>query len=374
MIKKGKASSMEKKKIKPAQINHKKKESMQKPKPVSGKTVEKKKKNALNITTEPGLANTSMETKSQKDKIHLTKQKKDKPSDSQSSITRSAKGNKSKEYVNNLNNMADDNEKEKGKEKEFDFLNFRFTNDYSKKEKEREKDKNKEKKENNKFNDEKKGDSGSEEKEDMIHRMLYKSSLDPKVSSNNKNSDAQNDRDKMKEKKTEKAKELSDNKFAISMEKTDDIRYNIGDKKIYSNINSDKPKKPMVLLNERTIDFFVIDADDSESIVVSTKLKKKIDRKRNKFKEVNIEKYDPATPIRNERFTGFVLLRKNRGKRIYDIELEDNIDNINRLLEHRNIMINNEVIQIIPLTILLEYKNEQKNYNDKILKLQSWKN
>ena len=141
-------------------------------------------------------------------------------------------------------------------------------------------------------------DSGEEEnKDDIIHRTLYRASLEHKGLNIDKSTE------KSKEKKIEKPKEISDNKFSISMEKTDDIRYNIGDKKIYSNINNDKPKKPMVLLSERAIDFYVIDADEKEHIVVSTRLKKKIDRRRNKFKEINIEKYDTSTPIRNERFT-----------------------------------------------------------------------
>ena len=370
MIKKGKASSMEKKRIKPAVINNKKKETQQKPKQLSGKTVEKKKKVGMNIPSESGMTNSSIEAKSQRDRIHLTKQRKDKASGAKSTNSRSAKSNKSKEYENTLNKLTEDNEieKEKEKEKEFDFFNFRFSNDTKKtKEKEKEKDKNKEvkKKENDGLYEDR-DDSGEEEnKDDIIHRTLYRTSLEHKGLNIDKSSE------KSKEKKIEKPKEISDNKFSISMEKTDDIRYNIGDKKIYSNINNDKPKKPMVFLSERAIDFYVIDADDKEHIVVSTKLKKKIDRRRNKFKEINIEKYDTSTPIRNERFSGFVLIRKTRGKKIYDLELEDNIENINTILEHRNIMINNEVIQIIPLTRLLEYKNAEKNYNDKIFKLQS---
>ena len=36
--------------------------------------------------------------------------------------------------------------------------------------------------------------------------------------------------------------------------------------------------------------------------------------------------------MRNEKLTGFVLIRKSRGKRVYDIELEDNIDKIKEIL------------------------------------------
>ena len=101
------------------------------------------------------------------------------------------------------------------------------------------------------------------------------------------------------------------------------------------------------------------------------KIKKKIDRKRNKFKEIFIEKYDSTTPIRNEKLTGFVLIRKNKGKKIYSLELEDNFDKINNILKNKEVMIKNEIIQIIPLDELLNYQNEQQNYKDKIFKLQS---
>ena len=363
-----KSSSIEKKKIKPAAINNKKKETVQKPKLVSAKTVDKKKKSGMNITGETGLLNSSVEVKSQRDKMHLTKQRKDKDGGSKSTNTRNAKTNKSKEYENTLSKLTGDNEIEKEKEKEFDFLNFRFSSNATKKTKEKDKSKEGKKEKIQLYED--KDDSGAEDnKNDILHMALYRTSLDRKGLINDKISEIQNDRDKSKEKKIEKPRESADNKFGISMEKTDDIRYNIGDKKIYSNINNDKPKKPMILLNERTVDFYVIDSD--ENIIVSTKFKKKIDRKRNKFKEINIEKYDPSAPHKNEKFSGYVLIRKTKGKKIYEIELEDDIDNINEILEQRNIMISNEVIQIIPLKRLLEYKNNQKNYNEKIFELQS---
>ena len=134
-------------------------------------------------------------------------------------------------------------------------------------------------------------------------------------------------------------------------------------RKIYSPIKSNE------LINERTIDLFVIDGDDD--IIITSKYKKKIDRKRNKFKEILIEKYDPNTPIRNEKLTGFVLIRKNKGKKVYDLHLEDDIDRINSIFKNKEVMIKNEIIQIIPLKKLINYQNDEKNYNDKIFKLQS---
>ena len=395
------SSSMERKKIVKTSANNKK-DIQSKPKQTLNKSVEKKKKIVLG--TESGLTNTSIEVKSQRDKIHLAKQNKDKSGNKKSTNTRSAVTNKSKEYENTLNKLSEDNEYEK--EKEYDFFNFKVNDSSKKKEKEKNKKstnytEESKKKEKNKKYDDNEESSDEEDNNDFIHRTLYKASNDNKGLSDEKNKSTQNkdDKDKYKEKKIkEQPNTQSNNKFSISMEKTDDMRYNIGDKKIYSNINGKQkntktesnydnndnypkyekrniysPKsgdKFKELTNERTIDLFVIDGDDDE-IIVSSKYKKKIDRKRNKFKEIFIEKYDAATPIRNDKLTGFVLIRKNKGKKAYDLQLEDDIDKINSLFKNKDVMIKNEIIQIIPLKKLLFYQNESKNYDDKIFKLQS---
>ena len=422
------SSSMKKKKqLNKAATSNYKKESQSKPKQSSNKSAERR-KIGINITTEFGLNNSNIEVKSEKDKIHLTKPRKEKTSSQKTISSRSVKTNKNKEYENTLNKLIED---EIEKEKEYDFFNFKINDvltkkKYEKKEKEKEKNKkaannideeNKKKKNKVTFKDEKKDkkkeknknknyednnnnyedNSDKEEKEDFIHRAIYRTNVENKINDEkNKNSN-----DKSKEKKNKEQLNLNyqtqpnNDKFAISMEKTDDIRYNILDKKIYSNFNNkqknyktesnndsvNKYEKRNVnidkmgdkfkeLINERTIDLFVIDGDDDD-IVVSTKNKKKIDRKRNKFKEIYIEKYDSSTPIRNEKLTGFVLIRKNKGKKEYDLHLEDDIDKINSIFKNKEVMIKNDIIQIVPLKKLAYYKNELKNYDDKIYKLQN---
>ena len=114
------SSSMERKKIVKTSANNKK-DIQSKPKQTLNKSVEKKKKIVLG--TESGLTNTSIEVKSQRDKIHLAKQNKDKSGNKKSTNTRSAVTNKSKEYENTLNKLSEDNEYEK--EKEYDFFNFK---------------------------------------------------------------------------------------------------------------------------------------------------------------------------------------------------------------------------------------------------------
>ena len=419
---------MEKKKqLNKAATSNYKKESQSKPKQSSNKSAERR-KIGINITTEFGLNNSNIEVKSEKDKIHLTKPRKEKTSSQKTISSRSVKTNKNKEYENTLNKLIED---EIEKDKEYDFFNFKINDVLTKKKeekKEKEKEKNKkttnnideEKKKKKKkvtYKDEKKDkkkeknkdknyednnnnyedNSDKEEKDDFIHRAIYRTNVENKINDEkNKNSN-----DKNKEKKNKEQLNLNyqtqpnNHKFAISMEKTDDIRYNILDKKIYSNFNNkqknyktetnndriNKYEKRNVnidkmgdkfkeLINERTIDLFVIDGDDDD-IVVSTKNKKKIDRKRNKFKEIYIEKYDSATPIRNEKLTGFVLIRKNKGKKEYDLHLEDDIDKINSIFKNKEVMIKNDIIQIVPLKKLAYYKNELKNYDDKIYKLQN---
>ena len=202
MNQKVKSSSMEKKKIKPTAISNKKKETVQKPKQPSGKTIEKRKKNGIN--NEAGLLNSSVEVKPQRDKTHLTKPRKDKPSGSKSTNTRNEKTNKSKEYENNLNKLTEDNEIEKEKEKEFDFLNFRFSND-AKKTKEKGKGKEEKKEKLQLYED--KEDSGAENnKNDILHMALYRASLDKKGLKTEKTPDSQNDRDRSKEKKLKSLK------------------------------------------------------------------------------------------------------------------------------------------------------------------------
>lgn len=157
---------------------------------------------------------------------------------------------------------------------------------------------------------------------------MYKTNVDSNKGSNLDNlktPDTQKikqdiDISKSKEKPVEQP---ASNQFAISMERTDDITYDIGDKKIHSNIkksyqynnykanndyknesedstarkysdnnnkknnynsgsNYDRPststyssKTPSNYINERTIDLFVIDTDGEEP-VVSTRNKKEL--------------------------------------------------------------------------------------------------
>ena len=411
------SSSIERKKnIKPT-INNNKKYLLSKSKPTLNKSIEKKKK--VNLITEPNKS-TTIEAKYQKDKIHLTKQRKDKSGNKKSfgNNSRSANAYKDKVYENTLYKFTEDTEREKEKQKEYDFFNFKFTSNESKKKYKnrpkpiitkfieddslskssysrikREEEKNKEssydkmnKKFNNNENDE---DIDSDEKkkkksDDMSYRSLYRTILGYKELITIDSSKIRvpqkdkNENNKEIEKPKEKSFSQGVEQFDINLENTDDIQYNNIDKKINLkdnklNIYNQKINSSQIfgnLVNERTIDFFINDIDGEES-VVSTKNKKSIDITRNKFKEIKIENYDKISPIRKEKLTGFILIRKNNGKRIYDIELEDDLDKINELLNNKKIMIKSEIIQFITLKQLTYYEREIKSLNDKIKRFQN---
>ena len=353
-----------KKSVKPS-ANNNKKEAATKSKQALNKSVERRKKGGLNLTTESNK-NSTIEARNVRDKINVIKPtKKDGDEKKSSSVSnRTNKTAKTKDYNN---------------------------------------------------------DEGQEKGGDFLYKAMYKTNIDNKGYSieNMSTPDSQkvqknNDISKSKE---NPISQPAGSQFAISMERTDDIIYDIGDKKIHSNINKsykydykssndrkdsdDSTQKkyyetqnkktnynsgsnyerpststyssriPDNFVDERTVDLYVIDTDDGEEPIISSKYKKRIDRTRNKIKEIQIEKYDSKTPIRDEKLTGFVLIRKNKGKKIYDVEFEDNIDKINEILRNKKVMIKNEIIQFTTLTKLSNYDRDIKTYTDKISRLQN---
>ena len=96
MKKKGNASSStDRRKNNKSSTNNNNKDTQIKPKQILNKSVEKRRNVGLSTTTEPGYIATT-ESKSQKDKYHLTKQRKDnnKPVNQKGANSRSSKTNK----------------------------------------------------------------------------------------------------------------------------------------------------------------------------------------------------------------------------------------------------------------------------------------
>ena len=66
-------------------------------------------------------------------------------------------------------------------------------------------------------------------------------------------------------------------------------------------------------------------------------------------------------PLKKDKFTGFVFMRKSQGKKIYRLELPDDIDKINDIFKNEHIMIKNEIIQFIPLQKMILFNNQTLN-------------
>ena len=113
------------------------------------------------------------------------------------------------------------------------------------------------------------------------------------------------------------------------------------------------------LNQERVIDMFII--DDDYDIKFLTKTKKKINRKNNIFREIIIENYGPNMPIKKDKFNGFIFIRKSKGKKMYKLELPDDLEKINEIFKNEEIMIKNQIIQIIPEQKLLAINTQTQN-------------
>ena len=207
-----------KKSVKPS-ANNNKKEDGTKSKQALNKSVERRKKGGLNLTTESNK-NSTIEARNVRDKINVIKPtKKDGNEKKSSSVShRTNKSTKTKDYNN-------DEEKEKGG----DFLN----------------------------------------------NVMYKTNIDNNKGYSIENMNKPDSQKAQKEKDISKPKENPishpvSSQFAISMERTDDIIYDIGDKKIHSNINKSY-KYDYKSSNDRK------DSDDStQKNITKLKIKKLI--------------------------------------------------------------------------------------------------
>ena len=396
------------------------------------------KKNKVNINIHPEIYNASSESRPYNDnKIHLTNHRKMyksvkdiNPNKKTSSTTnRNIQSNKIKEYENTLYKRSGDEKdlfnfnKYMGGNKRKIKIITRNNDDsknksikksaYSKSVKAisfRNDTSSKKNDDNDNDNDDENSDDDDDYKkeDDFLYRTLYKASKDRKDLSNDKykklnnsvetrhnysevkinkiNKTNGNNTQKPKEKKSI---QNSGNSFSISMEKTDNIRYNKDDGKFYSTNSNEKtpykkikndvvkiskdksPTKPKNKFNklniERTIDLYVLDGN--EDVSLSQKNKEPIDIKRNKVREVMVQKFGPGENIDEEkRYTGFIFIRKSKGKKLYAIELGDDIEKINSVFQDKNIMINNKIIQLIPLDELSKFQNEIKILNENLNK------
>ena len=433
------SSSKERKKFIKISFTNNKKNLQLKQKQRLNKSMDKKKNIGIYLLTKPNK--NIIEERNQNNRIHLTKQRKDKTNLYNSSYkkSRSIKTNKVREYENTLNKLNEDSINEREREKDFDFLYFKFNKETEKERSNTYKPENELRYKSNYIKSSKINNSKNSQKEDNFKESLYETKEKNDVESSDddlrneddilyrtlyrpsltKKSLLFKDKEKEKEKEKDNDKEKKDKELSDSKEKTvsyptnqyiinsSNLNYSINNKKynsnekkntLYNNYKNNTKsnyrkesedskeyrrkvdsyndstiyysKSFGYLSNERTVDLYVIDTDGEEPNV-SSRNRRKINRKRNIVKEIKIEKFDKYHPLRNEKLTGFVLIRKSRGKRVYDIELEDNIDKINEILKNKEIMIKNEIIQFITLQQLNNYEQEIKYYNGKISRLQN---
>ena len=249
-------------------------------------------------------------------------------------------------------------------------------------------------------------DNASKDKEDdIIYRTMYKSSKKNINKVKEKEEKIKENKDKeldFKDQSYKDEKSVDNNKLGITMEQTDNLHYNKDDKKIHLNAYNSKNKRrkssikksrpkydykdskslsnnyseneniysPKTygkrnfnyiydLNQERVIDMFII--DDDYDIKFLTKTKKKINRKNNIFREIIIENYGPNMPIKKDEFIGFIFIRKSKGKKMYKLELPDDLEKINEIFKNEEIMIKNQIIQIIPEQKLLAINTQTQN-------------
>ena len=350
------------------------------------------------------------------------------------SSTRNEKPTKRKEYANTIsaNEMIEENTQSHNNEKKINYLRSnneekveqdnnktnisKYNNDQQKIEPKNQKIKNNQIKNNNDDEEDYSEEEEEEKDDDLIYRTLYRSS--------NKNVDKTKEKEEKlkKYKEKEKEKELNNqsvkidrnlnNNFDITMEQTDNLHFNNENKKMYINAYNNKTKphkrsikrpknKPkenktdynnineneelyhpktyekrklidnIVSDPERVIDLFII--DDDYDIKYLTKTKKKINRKNNKFREIIIENFEPNMPNKKEKFTGFIFIRKSKGKKMYTLELPDDLEQINEILKNESVMIKNQLIQMIPMNKIQALINQAQTQNE-VKKSQNEKN
>ena len=259
------------------------------------------------------------------------------------------------------------------------------------------------------INNEEEDDNEKEKEDDLLYRTLYRTSKKNVNKIKEKEEKIRKNKEKEKDIKNQSYNEekLFDNKLGITMEQTDTLEYSKRDKKIHSNVYNSENKRRISgikksrpkydykdnnktqsynhsenetsyspktieqkniknfydLNKERVVDIFII--DDDYDIKFLTKNKKKINRKNNKFREIIIENYGPNMPLKKDKFTGFIFVRKSKGKKMYKLELPDDIEKINEIFKNEEIMIKNQIIQIIPEQKILAMNTQQSQSESK---------
>lgn len=80
------------------------------------------------------------------------------------------------------------------------------------------------------------------------------------------------------------------------------------------------------------------------------------------YKKFEEERKKKSYFNRKLRFTGFILTKKYKGKNIFDIRIEDSLDQINQKLKDENVLINEKKVELFYADDLNRLKNlEEEN-------------
>ena len=109
---------------------------------------------------------------------------------------------------------------------------------------------------------------------------------------------------------------------------------------------------------EKNDDKKAINKNENENKLIFDNENEMIDYIYNKFEE---ERKKKSYFNRKLRFTGFVLSKKYKGKNLYDIRIEDDINKINQQLKDEQVLINDKQVEFI---FVDEEKNGAKNNID----------
>ena len=83
------------------------------------------------------------------------------------------------------------------------------------------------------------------------------------------------------------------------------------------------------------------------------------------YKKFEEERKKKSYFNRKLRFTGFILTKKYKGKNLYDIRIEDDLEQINQKLKDENVLINDKNVELN----YVEYSNRLKSLEEENKKL-----
>lgn len=149
------------------------------------------------------------------------------------------------------------------------------------------------------------------------------------------------------------------NKAIKGTQKNKDLRQTVRDPLI-SNLKDD-------LINEPSDDF--IEKKNNSNKYLLNDININDNSNKNILKNININDKINSPKNNYDNFTGLILLKYDFGERILELKLEGTIDNINNILNEKNIKIDNKEIVIIDKNGLDKLKKENEKIQEEFLKL-----